>query len=102
MVAADGQWNGQQVISKGWIAQSTTSHIATGQPLGGYGYLWWTGDIPSGHGTEPAIVANGWGSQFIVVFPRLDMVVVTTGGNDNNGRHTDIGRVLSSTLLAGM
>ena len=102
LVAAGGSWGGRQVISERWIRESTTSHMATGQPLGGYGYLWWTGEMPAGRGTEPIVVANGWGSQFIIVFPHLDMVVVTTGGNDNNGRHLDVGPVLQRTLLAGM
>ncbi len=48
------------------------------------------------------IVANGWGSQFIVIFPRLDMVLVTTGGNDDNGRHLDIGGVVAGHLLSAM
>lgn len=102
MVAAGGGWGGKQVISKEWIDESTRAHIATGQPpiLGGYGYLWWTGELPVGDETHRMILANGWGSQFIVIFPDLDLVVVTTGGNDNNGRHWDIGRVLASTLLA--
>jgi CubicO group peptidase (beta-lactamase class C family) len=103
MVAAGGRWDGQQVISEAWIKESTRTRIATGQPvLGGYGYLWWTGEAPSGSGTQPIIVANGMGSQFIIIFPKLDMVIVTTGGNDNNGRHLDIGKVLSTTLLPSM
>jgi len=104
MVAAGGRWNGRQVISEGWIKESTRSHMATAQhpALNGYGYLWWTGEIQSGNGTEPIIVANGSGSQFIIIFPRLDMVVVTTGGNDDNGRHLDIGKVLADELLVSM
>jgi len=100
MVAQNGRWNGEQVISEAWIGESTRPHIQTGQPLGGYGYLWWTGQLPTAGGTEPIVVANGMGSQFIVVFPRLDMVVVSTGGNDDNGRHMDLGAVLARTLLA--
>jgi hypothetical protein len=42
------------------------------------------------------------GSQFIVIFPGLDMVVVTTGGNESNGRHLDIGPVLARYLLSTM
>lgn len=30
------------------------------------------------------------------------MVVVTTGGNDNNGRHLHIGQVLAGKLLVSM
>ncbi|MEJ2185597.1 MAG: serine hydrolase [Gemmatimonadota bacterium] len=102
LVADSGRWQGSQVVSSSWVEESTRPRFTTGQPLGGYGYLWWLGEMPSGHGAEPMIVANGWGSQFILVFPRLDMVVVTTGGNEDNGRHLDIGPVLADRLLAGM
>jgi CubicO group peptidase (beta-lactamase class C family) len=101
MVAAGGRWDGRQVISEAWIKESTRTHIATGgsPALGGYGYLWWTGQAPSGHGTQPLIAAVGMGSQFIIIFPGLDMVVVATGGNGDNGREMDIGRVIFRTLL---
>lgn len=104
MVAAGGVWDGHQVISEGWIRQSTATRLRTGQRpvLGGYGYLWWTGELPTADGTRRLVVANGQGSQFIVIVPELDLVVVTTGGNDDNGRHLDIGRVLSTTLLASL
>lgn len=105
MVAAGGVWNGDRVISEEWITESTRTHIPTEeQPpaLGGYGYLWWTGELPTRSGSQPMVIANGWGSQFIVVFPELEMVVVTTGGNEDNGRHLDFGTVLANTLLASM
>jgi len=102
MVADGGRWAGEQVVAKKSIDELTRLRFQTGLPLGGYGDLWWLGDLPTDHGTEPMIVANGWGSQFIVIFPGLDMVVVTTGGNDDNGRHLDIGMVLSRTLISPM
>jgi CubicO group peptidase (beta-lactamase class C family) len=102
MVADGGRWNGKQVIGEAWIDEFTKLHFQTGEPLGGYGDLWWLGELPSSGGMEPMIVANGWGSQLIVIFPRLDMVVVTTGGNESNGRHLDIGPVLARYLLSTM
>jgi CubicO group peptidase (beta-lactamase class C family) len=100
LVADSGRWQGRQVVSARWIRESTRLRFHTGQPLGGYGYLWWLAELPTGQGGEPMVVANGWGSQFILVFPRLDMVVVTTGGNEDNGRHLDFGRVLAGSLPA--
>jgi CubicO group peptidase (beta-lactamase class C family) len=104
LVAAGGRWDGRQVISEAWIKESTRTHIATGgsPALGGYGYLWWTGQAPSGHGTQPLIAAVGMGSQFTIIFPQLDMVIVVTGGNGDNGREMDVGRVLFRTLLPSM
>jgi hypothetical protein len=46
--------------------------------------------------------ANGWGSQFILLFPELELVVVTTGGNMENGKHLAIGEVLIRDLLPGV
>jgi CubicO group peptidase (beta-lactamase class C family) len=100
MVANGGRWDGKQVIGESWIQEFTRLHFQTGEPLAGYGDLWWLGELPSGGGVEPMIVANGLGSQFIVIFPGLDMVVVTTGGNESNGRHLDIGPVLARYLLS--
>jgi CubicO group peptidase (beta-lactamase class C family) len=103
-VAAGGVWDGRQVVSKEWIDESTRTHMPTGQlpALGGYGYLWWTGEMPTSRGATPVVVANGQGSQFIMIFPDLDLVVVTTGGNDGNGRHLAVGQLLAATLLASV
>lgn len=99
MVAAEGRWNGRQVVSADWIRESTRTHFPTGQPLGGYGYLWWTHELSTGAGNQRVVLANGMGSQFVVILPILDLVIVTTGGNEDNGRHMDITEVLQRTLL---
>ncbi|MCG6957970.1 MAG: beta-lactamase family protein [Gemmatimonadetes bacterium] len=98
MVGQEGRWQGRQIVGEEWIREFTRSHFQTGMPLSGYGDLWWLGDLPARGGEEPMIVANGWGSQFIVIFPRLDMVVVTTGGNEDNGMHWALGDVLARYL----
>ena len=60
-------------------------------------------DVPGPEGGSlQAVFANGWGSQFILLFPELDMVVVTTGGNQENGKHMAIGEVLVQELLPGV
>jgi hypothetical protein len=46
--------------------------------------------------------ANGWGSQFILLFPTMDLVVVTTGGNHENGKHLAVGQILVQELLPGV
>lgn len=69
----------------------------------GYGYLWWTMEVPGPEGAPLQVhLANGWGSQFILIFPALDLVVVTTGGNQENGKHLAIGGVLVRELLPGV
>jgi CubicO group peptidase (beta-lactamase class C family) len=75
-----GLWNGQRVVSQKWVEVSTQSHA---DPLwdSGYGYQWWLHTYDSGPGEVHAFHAAGWGGQRIIVFPKLDMVVVFTGGN---------------------
>jgi len=80
-----GSWDGRQVISAEWVELSTREHV----PLyagsadmweDGYGYHWWRWE--SIFGVEfRAYMAQGWGGQWIVVWPQGNMVIVTTGGN---------------------
>jgi len=80
----DGLWNGQQVVSAGWVQASTTESISMPSSMVepyhsyGYGYQWWLERFNSG--ALDAFSARGWGSQYIVVIPAVDLVVVFTGG----------------------
>ncbi len=99
LVLREGRWRDRQVVSSEWIRESTSRHILTGDPvLSGYGYLWWVATTPEPTSAR-VILGNGWGSQLICVFPDLDLVVVTTGGNEFNGKHLRIGEVITRDLL---
>lgn len=80
----EGVWNGERILSAEWVRQSTAQSIALHSTmLGpyhayGYGYQWWLGRY-SGD-TIDAYSARGWGNQYIVVLPGMEMVVVFTGG----------------------
>jgi len=103
LVADRGSWNGEQVVTAEWIAESTSPHIIPSEEGSEkYGYLWWLFFIPSSSGVQEAIVANGKGSQFIAVFPALDLVIVTTGSNDDNGMQFAIGKLLSMYVLSSV
>lgn len=71
-----GVWDGQQIVSREWVEQSTKVHT---HPTGSvsYGYQWWIREFSS----YPIFHAQGWGGQTIAVIRDLNMVVVTTGGN---------------------
>jgi CubicO group peptidase (beta-lactamase class C family) len=75
-----GVWNGEQVVSQAWVETSTRTHVDP-QWFGRYGYQWWQRTYDVGSEEVHAFCAAGWGGQMIIVFPSLDMVVVTTGGN---------------------
>ncbi len=72
-----GAWDGAQLVPGSWIeASATPSTSFVGGT--GYGYQWWLGrDEPGGR----PVAAWGYGGQFIVAVPSLDMVVVTTAEN---------------------
>jgi CubicO group peptidase (beta-lactamase class C family) len=75
-----GVWNGERIISREWVEESTSRH-ALPRWADGYGYQWWLRTYHSGSEPVDSFYAAGWGGQRITVFPSLDMVVVFTGGN---------------------
>jgi len=89
MVLNEGRWENKQIVSKKWLEESTAEHL----PLlhmhihggnYGYGYLWWLVELTVKNQSAEAIAASGNGGQIITIFPKLDSVVVFTGGNYNN------------------
>jgi hypothetical protein len=101
LVLNRGIWQGKRLISEEWITASVTGHIQTGIDNDKYGYQWWISEITSGKSAYRLIWANGLGSQFIFIFPDLDMVMVTTGGNWTGRyeeRSWDIFKLLQSYL----
>jgi CubicO group peptidase (beta-lactamase class C family) len=66
-----GSWDGNQVVPALWV-QEATKHRIDANLLDGYGYQWWVND-----GWYTAL---GYKGQFIMVFPRLNIVAVFTGG----------------------
>jgi CubicO group peptidase (beta-lactamase class C family) len=100
----DGEWQGERVISQDWIDQSTSMHIDLSSPpnivdwADGYGYQWWMWeDI---HGVEfQAYFASGWGGQWIIVSPALQLVVVSTAGNYYSPMKMPIENILTEYIL---
>lgn len=69
----EGKWNDEEVISREWTDESTTSYSETDDRGGGYGYLWWI----SGEFKEFGMYsAYGVGAQIISVLPGANLVVV--------------------------
>lgn len=103
MVLDGGRWSDRQIVDEDWVRKSTSPHLATGDSPEGYGYLWWTTEREGPGGERiPVILANGWGSQFIFIFPSKDLVVVTTGGNEYNGKHMNVAELLGRLLVPAL
>lgn len=67
-----GLWDGEQVVPASWVEEATR-HRIDANLLDGYGYQWWVND-------DGWYTALGYMGQFIMVFPRLNVVAVFTGG----------------------
>jgi CubicO group peptidase (beta-lactamase class C family) len=73
----EGIWEGEQLVSKGWVQESTSEHMPENldfvysvRPPSDYGYLWWVHD--------GFYIASGLHGQRIIVNPENDYVLVFT------------------------
>jgi CubicO group peptidase (beta-lactamase class C family) len=75
LFAEEGSWKGEQLISRGWIEESTRADAST-DPSRNYQYFWWvnTPDDETSH-----FSARGKYGQYIYVAPEKDLVIVRLG-----------------------
>lgn len=81
-MANDGRWGDKQIVPPQWVKDSTSARVATpwsAAPIqkSSYGYLWFTGHL----GKRPVFWAWGYGSQFALVVPSLQLAITTTATN---------------------
>ena len=84
-----GIWNGEQIISEQWVENSAAAFPGNNRirvpgsdaGINGYSYSWWTKEYSHSGNPINMFYAGGWGGQYIMVFPELNMVVIFTGGN---------------------
>jgi CubicO group peptidase (beta-lactamase class C family) len=106
LVLQQGRSGSRVVTSSGWIRASTALHIESADilpPVGGgrlgYADLWWLGQA----GGRPCIFAWGYGGQYILIVPDLDLVVVATATWQGlgNAAYTDA-TIIMSFLVNGV
>jgi CubicO group peptidase (beta-lactamase class C family) len=74
----EGQWAGQTIVSKEWVAAATQPLSRTSADRAeDYGLGWW---VSRADAERPLFRADGRRGQTIVVLPDWDLVLVTTGG----------------------
>lgn len=71
MIAAEGEWNGRQVVPADWIEESVAPVWEAGDGWG-YGYQWWT--PPAARPGE--VVARGVYGQTMLIDRERDVVVL--------------------------
>lgn len=99
MYAADGMWNGRQIVHSNWVKESTKARIpispeTTGMTPetfqnsyfgGSQAYIWIVNSIEVGERSYTSYQASGNGGQLLIVVPELDLAVGITGGNYRMG-----------------
>lgn len=74
-----GRANGTQIVPEDWVRDSLLRRAQSRRERSRYyGYGWWIRDM-AGHETP---YAWGFGGQFILLVPELDLVVVTTSSSN--------------------
>jgi len=86
LVLQDGVWDEQRILPEGWIDQSVRSWVEDINPRNesdddpGYGFQWWLEKHDDG--SHPKVIAGrGYGGQFLIIVPELDLITVFTGWN---------------------
>ncbi|MEE9246899.1 MAG: serine hydrolase [Gemmatimonadota bacterium] len=102
----EGRWGDAEILSRGWVAESTQPHVDNGM-FGGYGYMWWAAlngeHYPLVRMPDGTFSARGTGEQNLVIIPAFDLVIVHLTDVDRpSGRThvTDFGRLLQRILAA--
>ena len=77
-----GVWQGQQVISAGWVDLSVQAQVPLDwNDVSGYGYQWWIDDFMVDGQSIRSYSTRGYGGQYIICVPDLRLVVAFTGHN---------------------
>ena len=94
-----GAWNGKRIVSKSWIERSTEPLVEVNEKTTGLdtealhntsaggadGYAWHSFIVTAGERKFREYEAAGNGGQMLIVIPELELAVVMTGGNYNQG-----------------
>lgn len=87
-----GKWEGKQLLRESWFDRACRKQIETEGDIDGhvkewacgYGYQFWMGSYPG------SFRADGAFGQFGMVFPDLDMIVVTTSATEETQELVDL------------
>ena len=104
MYLNDGRINNKQIVPYDWVKLSLTKTRKNDSKEWGalkdynYGFLWWLGKM-NGYNL---FMAFGMGGQYIINFPELQLIVVTTANRDvlwDNNQEVPILNMVSNYVL---
>ena len=94
-----GQYNGEQIVSREWVLESTEIYTRSNFNPYNYGYMWWRKQVT---GYE-VFFAWGNGGQYIMILPELDTVIsITSNLASNSGSRRyqrEIFQFLGDTII---
>jgi CubicO group peptidase (beta-lactamase class C family) len=73
-----GNWDGAQIVPADWVAMATAAPTGVRGDKGGMGYEWNVTNGPNGR----QYGGTGRGGQSLIVWPDLDMIVVSMAGGN--------------------
>ncbi len=95
----EGRWNQQQLVPAQWVRESTTPKIHPTSTLG-YGYFWWTRNFRWKEKTVASFFAWGYGGQYIIVIPEVDLVIVMSGSHWGTNPESQMVDIVEEILSA--
>jgi len=98
LLADEGLWNRQQVISAGWISQLTSKQSRIGDTP--YGYFFWLRYLFNNGQRVEIPQMSGNGGQKVILLDKYNAVLVLTGGGYNQPSHSN--DLLAKYILAGL
>ena len=77
-----GQWEDKQVVPAAWVSESVAPFVSVDDDRSiEYGYKWWLVRYEYQGEERVAFAGFGFGGQYPIVIPELDLVIVFTGWN---------------------
>ncbi|MEM7575793.1 MAG: serine hydrolase [Bacteroidota bacterium] len=99
LVLDNGVWEGEQIVSADWIAESTTCPTDVEMSFvrftglqnakyttANYGYFWYREALQFGDIKTEALFGSGNGGQYMMVLEEYDLALAFTGSNYGNWR----------------
>lgn len=101
MMLDKGRWQGQQIVSQQWVAESFKPRAEIGQPPAkDYGYQWWIYHFTVNDQLYVTYAAAGNGGNYIFITPDLDLVtVVTSTAYGTSYMHTQSQSILTDYII---
>ena len=81
----NGWWNGRELVSSQWMNESTLAMFKTYEHIGSYGYQWWVLDPKKDDVPYHTYFAMGYGGQYIIVIPQLELAAVISSHMPKRG-----------------